>query len=235
MIKALRITALAHRLSGTPSERIEKKLADRKFAFLDRYTDCSGVCMVHEQTAVAMMMSDGLMDNKEGLKAQLVDIIKRDGMKGTYGMVGIQYIYNALSMCGRPDIAYKLITESEPGYKTWYESGADTLWECWDGMDNGSHNHHMFSNVLAWFFTSLLGIAPSEEAPAFEVIELQPAFVKEIGFVKGYTDTVRGRIEAEWRYENGEFVYTVTLPEGIRASFDGKPLGVGKNTFVIKE
>ena len=233
MIKALRITALAHKLSGTPSERIEKKLAERKFAFLDRYTDCSGYCMVHEQTAVAMMMSEGLMDNKKGLKTQLVDIIKRDGMRGTYGMVGVQYIYNALSMCGRPDIAYKLITESEPGYKTWYESGADTLWECWDGKDNGSHNHHMFSGVLAWFFTSLLGIAPKEEAPAFEEIELQPAFVREIGFVKGYTDTVRGRIEAEWRFEDGGFTYKVTLPKGVKATFRGAALSEGENIFII--
>lgn len=123
-------------------------------------------------------------------------------------------------MSGLSDVAYRMISESEPGYRTWYESGATTLWEMWDGKDKGSHNHHMYSNVLSWFFTDLLGISPKEEAPAFREIELKPSFVREIGFVKGHTVTVRGRIDAEWRYGNGEFIYTVTLPEGIRASFD---------------
>jgi len=235
MLKALRITALAYKLSGTPSEKWEKMLSERRNEFLERYLDKNGKCTVNEQTAVAMMLSEEIDCNKEGLKEQLVEIVDRDDCRITCGMVGIQYIYDALSLCGHPEAAYRMITESEPGYKTWYNSGATTLWECWDGQDKGSHNHHMFSNVLGWFFKSLLGIAPKQSAPAFEEIELTPCFIEEIGFVKGYTVTVRGRIDAEWKYENGKFIYTVTLPEGIRANFGGKHLNVGKNVFHINQ
>jgi len=33
-----------------------------------------------------------------------------------------------------PDLAYRMLTQSEPGYKTWYEYGATTLFEKWDGV-----------------------------------------------------------------------------------------------------
>ena len=36
-------------------------------------------------------------------------------------------------------------------------------------------------------------------------------------------------------YENGEFNYTVEVPEGISASFGGEELEAGKNIFAIKE
>ena len=45
-------------------------------------------------------------------------------------------------------------------------------WEEWNGENRGSHNHHMYSGVISWFFRSLLGISPIEDAPAFEKIEL---------------------------------------------------------------
>ena len=92
----------------------------------------------------------------------------------------------------------------------------------------------MFSNVIAWFYKSLLGIAPSESAPGFEQIDLRPNFIRELGFVKGAMDTQKGRIAAEWVYDRDHFVYTVTIPEGISASLNGQPVFPGKNEFIIK-
>lgn len=146
----------------------------------------------------------------------------------------LKYIYDALSECGRADLAYRLLTESTPGYKTWFEHGATTLWECWDGENRGSHNHHMFSGVIAWFYKSLLGIRPIINAPGFTELELCPSFIADIGFVRGYTDTVRGRIEASYTRKNDGFLYSVTLPEGIRASYAGEILHAGENRFFVK-
>ena len=127
-----------------------------------------------------------------------------------------------------------MLTQSEPGYKTWYEYGATTLFEKWDGVHIHSHNHHMFSNVLGWFFKSLLGISPCEEAPGFARVRIRPQLIKELGFVRGYEDTVRGRIAAEWKYEDGGFRYTVTIPEGVSGEYMGRELTVGENTFFVK-
>ena len=138
-----------------------------------------------------------------------------------------------MSDIGKGEIAYKLLTETAPGYKTWYEHGETTLWEEWDGKNRGSHNHHMYSGVISWFFRSLLGISPSEDAPAFEKLELKPVFIKDLKYAKGSMDTVRGKIEADWIYRNNGFFYSVTIPKGITAFFRGRQLENGRNVFRI--
>lgn len=233
LIKALTITTFAQTLAGKENSVWKEKLEKYTEKFKKEYLDESGRCTVASQCAVSMMIMAGLYDDKRTLCDQLVEIVQDDEYRLTCGMVGIQYIYDALSESGRGDLAYRLITETDPGYRSWYENGATTLWEKWDGKDGGSHNHHMFSGVIAWFYKSLLGIAPDREHPAFERIELKPVFIKELGFVKGSFETARGRISAEWRYDNGELIYTVEVPEGVSASFGGKELSAGKNIFTI--
>ena len=234
LIKALTITVFAQNLAGKENALWKEKLERYTKEFKNMYLDESGKCTVDSQCAISMMIMAGLYDDKQALCEQLVTRVLEDGVQLTCGMVGIQYVYDALSECGRGDLSYRLITETTLGYRSWFELGATTLWEKWDGADGGSHNHHMFSGVIAWFYKSLLGIAPDRECPAFEKIELKPVFIKELGFVKGSVLTVKGKIEAEWKYENGSFYYTVTIPEGVVARFGGEKLEVGKNVFEIK-
>ena len=91
----------------------------------------------------------------------------------------------------------------------------------------------MYSNVIAWFYKSLLGISPSVEHPGFEEIEIRPNFIKDLGFARGTIDTVHGRIEADWVVDGDKFRYTVRIPEGIRAKFNGNVLHTGENSFII--
>ena len=234
LIRFLRITALAYRLKGADASATEEKLHALTEEFLERYLDENDAATVTSQTALAIMLENGLYRKREIIAEQLAEAVVRDDFKLTSGMVGIQYLYDALTACGHPEYAYKIIAESEPGYKTWYKAGATTLWETWTG-EKSSHNHHMFSNVLGWFFKSLLGIVPKEENPGFAEVELKPAFVKAVGFVKGYEDTAHGRIEAEWFYKEGKFLYTVVIPEGVQATFRGQTLSAGKYQFTIGE
>ena len=235
LIKALSVTVFAQNLVGKENAVWKEKLDKYVKEFKESYLDESGRSNVASQCAVSMMIMAGLYSDKQTLCNQLIEIVESDDFKLTCGMVGIQYIYDALTECGRGDIAYRLITETTPGYKSWFGNGATTLWEKWDGLNTGSHNHHMFSGVIAWFYKSLLGIAPDIQHPAFEEIELKPVFIKELGFIKGSMETVKGEICAEWRYDGGRFIYTVDLPEGARARFGGEELKAGKNVFYICE
>ena len=235
LVKVLKTLAEARRIAGLSYVSEEKELSDCREDFLNTYLGDDGRCVIDQQTSCAMMIVLGLFRDKTVITDQLVRAVERDGARLTSGMVGVQYLYDALSECGHARLAYKIITESSPGYRTWYENGATTLWEIWDGKDRCSHNHHMYSNVIAWFFKSLLGISPCEDAPAFLEVRIRPQFIRELTFVKGYEDTPRGRIEAEWRYEDGAFTYTVTLPKGVRAEYRGQKLSAGKNRFVIRE
>ena len=233
-VKVLKSCAFAHRLANFDDNKWECKYREEREKFLNTYIDADGNCTIDEQSALAMILVSGLYRDKNVIADRLIKVIHRDGMKLTSGMVGIQYLYDALTESGRADIAYKIITESEPGYKTWYDSGATTLWERFNGVGEDSHNHHMFSNIISWFYKSLLGISPSAEHPGFEEIELKPNFIKDLRFARGTMDTVRGRIEAEWKFENDKIRYTVRLPEDIRAKYNGQQLHTGDNTFIIK-
>ena len=233
LLKALKITAFAHRLAKTGNGDWDALYRSESNAFIERYLDEQDRCVFDEQSSCAMMLECGLYRDRKVLAEQLIAVIERDQCVLTSGMVGVQYLYDALAHCGRADLAYRMITESEPGYRTWFAHGATTLWERWAGEDDGSHNHHMFAGVIAWFYKYLLGIAPTENAPAFESIELKPYFLKELGFVRGSVQTVKGEIHVEWHTQNDGFRYTVTLPEGIRATFRDQLLSAGKNEFFI--
>lgn len=235
LLKAFRVTDFAHRLAKTGVTEWGERYARAREEFINRYLDSENRCIFDHQAPLAMMLENGLWRDREALAEQLVSAVIRDECQLTCGMVGVQYLYDALAHCGRADLAFRMITESDPGYKTWFSHGASTLWERWDGENSGSHNHHMYSGVIAWFFKALLGIRPKESHPGFVEIDLCPSFVKEIGFVKGSEETVRGEIRAEWKYENGEFIYTVSIPEGICARFDGALLKSGENVFRIPE
>ena len=235
LIEAVKVTALAHRLSGLPTEEIEGKWRMLRERFIAEHLDGDGRCRFHAQTAVAMMIEMGLYTDKAALCRQLIETVEEQDCCLTAGMVGVQYLYYALAEAGRADIAYKMITESEPGYKTWFDHGATTLWECWDGVDKYSHNHHMYAGVIGWFFKGLLGISPSEDGPGFEKVDLHPGFVAAAGRIGAKIDTPRGRIELGWEYRGGEFEYTVTIPEGVEATYNGVTLKKGENKFIIKE
>ena len=235
LIKAFTITALARRLAGLSDAVWEEKRKRFTERFMNTYLDEKGFCTIREQSAVAMILEAGIFREKSPLCEELVQTVLRDDCKLTSGMVGVQYLYSALSRSGRADLAFRLITESEPGFKTWFSHDATTLWESWDGTNKGSHNHHMFSCVIAWFYQSLLGLRPDPAYPGFERIELCPHMLSDISFVCGSMQTVKGKLEAAWRYSDGRFVYTVTIPEGIRASYRGEVLSSGIHTFTHRE
>lgn len=233
LLKAVDITALAYRLAGEDARVYEEKARALRNTLARHYLDEEGQCTVPQQAAIAMLMILGVGD-KRVLSKQLIARVLDDNVKLRSGMVGIQYIFDALSEAGRPDLAFRLLTETEPGYRTWQERGETTLWEEWNGENSGSHNHHMLSGVIAWFFNALLGIVPDEQAPGFAEITLCPSFVKALGEASGYIDTVRGRIEAAWCFAGDDVTYTVTVPADMTVYYNGQKLKAGKNTFYIK-
>ena len=233
-IKAYTVTAFAYERAGKDNSKHLETLAKLRKEFIAKYIDKDGRCTITDQTSVAIVIMNGLYTDKNAVCSQLATLVEEGGPVLKTGMVGVQYIYDALSVAGRADLAFNMITQSSPGYRNWYENGATTLWELWNGVEKYSHNHHMFSAVIGWFFKSLLGIQPTLDAPAFEKIQLAPRFVKEIGYAKGEIQTEKGKIAIDWKYENGKFVYNVEIPSGINATYNGKTLKEGKNQFVIK-
>ena len=87
----------------------------------------------------------------------------------------------------------------------------------------------------------MAGIAPVEDFPGFEKFTLAPApdtreFIptgqERITSVNAEFESPRGLIKAAWCYENGEFVYRVTVPENSEATVVF-PLVSKKNTVNV--
>ena len=233
LLKAYHVTLFAYRVLNRENADLQQTYLDARERFMHTYLAEDGTCVMDRQPSVSMMLTLGLYRDRDALARQLADIVRRDGFRLGCGMVGTQHLYHALAQIGHAEDAYRILTESEPGYKTWFEHGATTLWECLDGTTLGSHNHHMFSGVIAWFYTALLGIAPNEEYPAFEEVYLKPCFVRALGHAEGSFQTVRGRIGAAWICTDGGYRYTVSVPDGIKAFFRGERLSTGEHTFFV--
>lgn len=194
----------------------------------------NGRSIIDSQTAIAVLICLEIGDKKELIRQLKTKIDASDGHLDC-GMFGIQYIYDALSNNGEAEYAYKVITaKGAPSFSNWFDQGATTLWETWrDSGFTDSRNHHMFSNVLAWLFKSLLGIKCSVESPAYKKVDFAPCFISEMDFCKGSLVTPFGLLEVEWEKTNDSIKYVVDLPNGIDGWFNGNKLLSGKNIFYL--
>ena len=229
-IKFIRILLLARELNGMNTDAIKQKEKDAIEWVKSKYL-LNGICSINKQTAVAMLIYFDIYDDFEALKMQLKELVEKQNFHHDCGMVGLRYLYRALSKCGLQEYAYKIISaEGFPSYIDWLDNGATTLYERWNMTE--SKNHHMYSHFMAWLMTDIAGIQPDN---INGYIYVKPYFVKELGYVRGYYDTKYGRVTVEWKRENGVVNLCVEVLQNVNVIYNGKRLRTGKNSFIIKE
>ena len=217
-IKFHKISIFAARLCGdiSETERLKKSEKELQAAFKAAYIGKNGRCTIHEQTAVAMIIALGVYDSLEPLKSQLRELVEKKNYHHHCGMLGIQYLYPALDICGLQEEAYRIITvKTRPCYAEWLDNGATTMWEMWNTGE--SKNHHMYSGVLSWFMKTIAGLRLVEETPAFKKAEIRPYFLRELNFCKGSYKTAAGVFGIEWYREGGDVRLCVSVPDGAQA------------------
>ena len=172
-------------------------------------------------TANLLPLSYGMVadEYKEKVFNNIVDKTMGDfnGHVST-GLVGIQWLMRGLSDYGRPDIAFKIATNT--GYPSWgymIEKGATTIWELWNGdtadPSMNSANHVMLlGDVIVWFFEYLAGIQNSPNNVGFKEIVMKPYPIDGLDYVTASYNSVHGKIKSEWKKENGTFVWNITVP-----------------------
>lgn len=160
-LKFLNIIIFFRKLLKLDTEEYQDKLfALKEYIFSNYFND--GYCKYDNFTAISMCIVEKVGDVKK-LKEQIEKLYEKHKILDC-GMVGIQYVYEALSIVNRGDIALDLITNENSFFKKWIDGGATTLYESYDENPHTlSLNHHMFSNVIGWFFSGILGIKFSKE------------------------------------------------------------------------
>lgn len=169
------------------------------------------------QTALSCALYFDMVEetNKSAVVSNLVANVQARQYHLDCGILGTKYLLHALTDNGQAEVAYKLaVQDTFPSWGNWIKQGATTLWEGWDG--SGTHNHIMFGDISAWFYTTLAGInhCGCSQGAGFSRIFITPQMLGDLTWVKAQYNSIRGPIVSEWKRDGGKIRITVTIPPG---------------------
>jgi alpha-L-rhamnosidase len=168
-----------------------------------------------------------LQEKKNSLEALWNDIEIKNGGHISTGIFGTKMLFDLCRQYNRNDIAQITLNKTDyPGYGYMIKNGATSLWETWEKPDQNSWNHPMFGSVSEWFYRSLLGINPAEDAFGYDKIVLKPFTEKSdqfglpkgsMDFAHGYYSSIRGNIVSSWKRKGGILQWHIEIPVNTRA------------------
>ena len=172
-----KIMARCAELIGEDGTFYQKRAEEIKKAFRgniiekDFYLDdntCAIACCIYQD-----LYND---DEKAVAAKRLAELISRKGYHIDCGILGMKFLFSALSEYGYADIVYKMVTNPEyPSYAYWINNGMTTLCETWDMKE--SCNHHMYSEIDMWFYKHIAGIHIDEGGNS---VTIKPAFLENL-------------------------------------------------------
>ncbi len=230
-----RITAMTADILGEKEDaEYFKKLSDKVAdAYVSVFTDGKGKMKEEFQTAYVlplwfkMFPEDAQKKAAENL-AQLAG--RSDYCIGT-GFPGTPYILFALADNGQEETAFKVLMNTKcPSWLYEVKSGATTIWERWDGLDeNGecpisddgtdmmiSYNHYASGAVGAFLYERIAGIQAIE--PGYRTFRIRPLAGGGITSARGSTDSPYGKIVSDWKIEEGIFSLDIEVPAGTKCA-----------------
>ncbi|WP_147676466.1 alpha-L-rhamnosidase [Algibacter pacificus] len=180
------------------------------------------------QTGNAFALHLDLVDeNKKQLVADnLSNLIMKDNQGHfTTGIFGHRPLYTILNDFGHHKVTKHLwditdypslgfVTE-EHNLSTWPELIAN--WDKSKRYYRNSFNHPMNSGFAASFHESLGGIRPDENNPGFQKFYLKPTFLEGLEWCEVSYKSPQGKIESNWKKNEGKITWSVTIPENSSA------------------
>jgi alpha-L-rhamnosidase len=139
------------------------------------------------------------------------------------GIIGAKWLMRCFSRNGRPDIAYKLATNTTyPSWGYMAKKGATTTWELWNGntanpaMNSGNHIM-LLGDLIIWFYEDLAGIKSDNIQTGFKKIVMNPLLISGLSYVNASYHSVHGLIKSNWKTKNGVFSWKITIPANTTA------------------
>lgn len=218
-------------LIGASSEahRLRDRAEEIRAAFKHEFFSPSGRIAHNDQTSWSLAFLYGLVPAEyyAAGKAYFRRVVEEaDGLIGT-GFIGTPALLPALTLHGMADLAEKIfLNRRVPGWLYQVDRGATSIWERWDAIgedgtiydpDMNSYNHYAYGAVCQWLFEGVAGIAPSENAPGFDEIIVDPLILPALSPVQAWHDCRHGRIKAGWSLTGNQVAYSLTIPQGSQA------------------
>lgn len=221
------------------ADRLAPLAGDIRSAFVRAYVGADGRITGDTQAGYALALHFGLVPEalEPAAAARMVErFAPYDGRIST-GFHTTAPLMHELTRHGRLPDAYRLVLERRmPSWGYAVEHGATTVWERWDGYVEGrgfqdpgmnSFSHYAIGAVGEWMFSTILGIAPDPAAPGFGNALIRPRPGGGISWCRGWHDSIRGRVECEWRVEGGRFRMRVAVPPNMTATVSVPVAGGG--------
>jgi alpha-L-rhamnosidase len=143
-------------------------------------------------------------------------LVKDEGHLNT-GMIGTQITFDYLLENNRNDLIDVMVNKTTyPGWGYMVEKGATTSWEQWNGYY--SQIHSCFPYIGGWFYRGLAGIQWDTEYPGFKNIILRPGIVKSVDWVNCSFESPYGKINSNWKLEEGFFSWSISIPPNTTAT-----------------
>lgn len=225
-----------------------------KKAFLDIFTDGKGKMNEEFQTGYVLPLYFGIFEGDQ--KAEAAKNLDRLVRENNYcigtGFPGTPYILFALADNGYADTAFKMLENTQaPSWLYEVKSGATTIWERWDGLDeNGecpiqddgidvgmvSYNHYASGAVGKFLYSRIVGIENLE--PGYQKVSIKPLLGSSISAARGSFETPYGTLSVSWEKIEKIFSMTIEVPVGTVAEVvtpGGENRTFGSGTYQIEE
>ena len=215
--------------------KLSEKVSD---AYVSVFTDGKGKMKEEFQTAYVLPLWFHMFPENVQAKAaeNLAKLVKASDYCIGTGFPGTPYILFALA-----DNNTKC-----PSWLYEVKSGATTIWERWDGLDeNGecpigddgtdmmiSYNHYASGAVGAFLYQRVAGIEAVE--PGYRRFNIRPLAGCGLTYAKASTLTSYGRIVSDWKIQDGTFLLDIEVPVGTRCTVtlpDGKVSEYGSGKY----
>lgn len=208
------------------AERIYSRI---RRAYLKKY----GELDINNQTVYALELMFGFTDHREKTLQKLLAAVEYTDYHITGGIFCAKYLLDVLTDNGYFDIAYRVASQEDfPGWGYLAAVNSGTLGENWCGGQSG--NHHMLSEIGAWYYKALAGFRVDEDMPGFRHVFLEPHIPEDIRSFRAHHITPYGKLEIAWDTSK----IKVEIPENTTATFrfNGicKELPAGRHTIPYK-
>lgn len=181
-----------------------------------------GVVGNGSHTSYALALAHQLVPEprKAAVGRRFVEDIRRRGSMLSCGFVGAPVALDALAEVGEHTLIYDLLLRTEyPSWGYMVSQDATTMWERWNSdagdVSMNSFNHYAFGAVTGFLYRRVAGIETAE--PGFARLRMRPVMDRRVGHASATYDSVRGRIQTEWRLEGDSLAYDIRLPANTSA------------------
>ncbi len=201
-----------------------------KAVFNQRFVQADGHIQGDTQGGYALALSFDLLPEELRPTAArlLVENIRR---YQDHLSTGIQTTHRAmleLSRFGYGAVAWQLLTNrTSPSWLYMLDNGATTMWERWDGYVKGrgfqdagmnSFNHWAFGAVGEWMWRNIAGLNPDDAQPGWKHLTVAPIPGGGVTWARARYESIRGRINVEWKVSGGLLRLSVSVPPNTSAT-----------------